>query len=226
VIVQERGDLPDRRAYQSAPAASTHVLPDPVRTAKVLLHAEGNPPPDRKGRSRRLHAGAARLTSARRVKINVGLRKRQEAVRQARDEKEKDWKREQQRLMLAVAGREDRRPAILARATFALVDVSASRESCSQVPPPCPGLRDRLSMLPEPAPGEVEMVGRSLPADTDVFSGPAAGLDRLPQHGFHRRIGSSTRRFRDDDEPRSRSASVSCYRRRGKSVMSTSAIRR
>jgi len=30
--------------------------------------------------------------------------------------------------------------------------------------------------------------GRPLPADADVFSRLAAGLDRLPQHGFHRRI--------------------------------------
>src|SRR6266571_6313472 len=32
------------------------------------------------------------------------------------------------------------------------------------------------------------MVGRTLPADADVFPGLATGLDRLSQHGFHRRV--------------------------------------
>src|SRR5205809_7586350 len=35
---------------------------------------------------------------------------------------------------------------------------------------------------------EVEMVGRTLPADADVFPRLAAGLDRLSQHGFHSRV--------------------------------------
>src|SRR5258706_8869194 len=43
------------------------------------------------------------------------------------------------------------------------------------------------------------MVGWPLPADTDVFSGLAAGVDRQSQHGFHRgialveRVGYETR---------------------------------
>jgi SsrA-binding protein len=82
------------------PAASTHVQPDPVRTRKLLLHAE---------EIRRLIGKVNRagytlvpldLHYARgRVKINVGLAKGKKQHDKRAAEKEKEWKREQQRLL-------------------------------------------------------------------------------------------------------------------------------
>ena len=82
------------------PAASTHVHPDPVRTRKLLLHAE---------EIRRLIGRVDRagytlvpldLHYVRgRVKLNIGLAKGKKQYDKRADEKEKDWKREQQRLM-------------------------------------------------------------------------------------------------------------------------------
>jgi SsrA-binding protein len=81
-------------------AASTHVNPDPVRTRKLLLHAE---------EIRRLIGRVDRagytlvpldLHYVRgRVKLNIGLAKGKKQYDKRADEKEKDWKREQQRLM-------------------------------------------------------------------------------------------------------------------------------
>jgi SsrA-binding protein len=84
------------------PAASTHVHPDPVRTRKLLLHAE---------EIRRLIGKVDRagytlvpldLHYVRgRVKIAVGLAKGKKQHDKRAAEKEKEWKREQQRLMRA-----------------------------------------------------------------------------------------------------------------------------
>jgi len=81
-------------------AASTHVNPDPVRTRKLLLHAE---------EIRRLIGKVDRagytlvpldLHYVRgRVKINIGLAKGKKQYDKRAAEKEKDWKREQQRLL-------------------------------------------------------------------------------------------------------------------------------
>ena len=84
------------------PAASTHVHPDPVRTRKLLLHAEeikrliGKV--DRAGYTLvplDLHYVRGR------VKIAVGLAKGKKQHDKRAAEKEKEWKREQQRLMRA-----------------------------------------------------------------------------------------------------------------------------
>jgi SsrA-binding protein len=82
------------------PAASTHVQPDPVRTRKLLLHAE---------EIRRLlgkvnRAGYTLVPldlhySRGRVKVNVGLAKGKKQHDKRAAEKEKEWKREQQRLL-------------------------------------------------------------------------------------------------------------------------------
>jgi len=84
------------------PAASTHVQPDPVRTRKLLLHAE---------EIRRLIGKVDRagytlvpidLHYVRgRVKIAVGLAKGKKQHDKRAAEKEKEWKREQQRLLRA-----------------------------------------------------------------------------------------------------------------------------
>ena len=83
-------------------AASTHVQPDPVRTRKLLLHAE---------EIRRLIGKVDRagytlvpldLHYVRgRVKINIGLAKGKKQHDKRAAEREKEWKREQQRLLRA-----------------------------------------------------------------------------------------------------------------------------
>ena len=84
------------------PAASTHVHPDPVRTRKLLLHAE---------EIRRLIGKVDRagytlvpldLHYVRgRVKVAVGLAKGKKQHDKRAAEREKEWKREQQRLLRA-----------------------------------------------------------------------------------------------------------------------------
>jgi len=83
-------------------AASTHVHPDPVRTRKLLLHAE---------EIRRLIGRVDRAgytlvpldctTCAGRVKINIGLAKGKKQYDKRAAEKEKEWNREKQRLLRA-----------------------------------------------------------------------------------------------------------------------------
>jgi len=82
------------------PTASTHFTPDPVRTRKLLLHAREI--------SRLIgsveRAGYALLPldmhyKDGRIKVAIGLAKGKKQYDKRRDEKEKDWRREQQRLM-------------------------------------------------------------------------------------------------------------------------------
>ncbi|HET9405027.1 MAG TPA: SsrA-binding protein, partial [Burkholderiales bacterium] len=82
------------------PAASTHVVPDPTRTRKLLLHAE---------EINRLIGSVERSGYALvpldlhykngRIKLEIGLAKGKKQYDKRQDEKEKDWRREQQRLM-------------------------------------------------------------------------------------------------------------------------------
>src|SRR6185436_15683542 len=82
------------------PAASTHVVPDPVRTRKLLLHRE---------EINRLIGSVERsgytlvpldLHYTRgRVKLEIGLAKGKKQHDKRESEKDKDWKRQQQRLM-------------------------------------------------------------------------------------------------------------------------------
>lgn len=82
------------------PAASTHVTPDPTRTRKLLLHAE---------EISRLIGSVERAGYALvpldlhykngRVKVEIGLAKGKKQFDKRQAEKEKDWRREQQRLM-------------------------------------------------------------------------------------------------------------------------------
>jgi SsrA-binding protein len=82
------------------PAASTHFTPDPTRTRKLLLHASEI--------SRLIgsveRAGYTLLPldmhyKNGRVKVEIGLAKGKKQYDKRRDEKEKAWRREQQRLM-------------------------------------------------------------------------------------------------------------------------------
>jgi SsrA-binding protein len=82
------------------PAASTHFTPDPVRTRKLLLHAreisELIGSVERAGYTLvplNLHYKDGR------VKVEIGLAKGKRQYDKRQDEKEKDWRREQQRLL-------------------------------------------------------------------------------------------------------------------------------
>ena len=82
------------------PTASTHRLPDPTRTRKLLLHA---------GEIQRLIGSVERAGYALvpldlhykdgRVKLTIGLAKGKRQYDKRATEKEKDWRREQQRIM-------------------------------------------------------------------------------------------------------------------------------
>jgi len=82
------------------PAASTHLLPDPTRTRKLLLHSE---------EIQRLIGSVERAGYALvpldlhykdgRVKLAIGLAKGKKQYDKRATEKEKDWRRQQQRLM-------------------------------------------------------------------------------------------------------------------------------
>ncbi|MCC6474285.1 MAG: SsrA-binding protein SmpB [Burkholderiales bacterium] len=82
------------------PAASTHVTPDPVRTRKLLLHA---------GEIRKLIGKVERagyslvpinLHYAKgRIKLEIALARGKKQYDKREAHKERDWKREQQRLL-------------------------------------------------------------------------------------------------------------------------------
>lgn len=82
------------------PTASTHVLPDPTRTRKLLLHAE---------EINRLIGSVERagytlipinLHYARgRIKLEIGLAKGKKQHDKRAAEKDREWQREQQRMM-------------------------------------------------------------------------------------------------------------------------------
>jgi SsrA-binding protein len=84
------------------PTASTHVLPDPTRTRKLLLHAE---------EITRLIGSVERAGytlvpldlhySKGRIKLEIGLAKGKKQHDKRATEKDKEWQREQQRLLRA-----------------------------------------------------------------------------------------------------------------------------
>ena len=84
--------------------ASTHVKPDPVRTRKLLLHAEEIA----KLIGKVERAGYALVPldlhySKGRVKVSVGLAKGKKQFDKRESEKERDWEREKARLIRAKA---------------------------------------------------------------------------------------------------------------------------
>lgn len=84
------------------PTASTHVLPDPTRTRKLLMHAE---------EISRLIGSVERAGytlvplnlhySKGRVKLEIGLAKGKKQHDKRDTEKDREWQREQQRLIRA-----------------------------------------------------------------------------------------------------------------------------
>jgi SsrA-binding protein len=82
------------------PEASTHIQPDPVRTRKLLLHAEEI----RKLIGKVERAGYTLVPinlhfSKGRIKLEVGLAKGKKQHDKRATEKDRDWQREKQRLM-------------------------------------------------------------------------------------------------------------------------------
>ena len=81
-------------------AASTHVHPDPTRTRKLLLHADELRKLIGQVEQRGYTLVPLDLHYVRgRVKVNIGLAKGKKQYDKRAAEKEKDWKREQQRLL-------------------------------------------------------------------------------------------------------------------------------
>jgi SsrA-binding protein len=82
------------------PEASTHINPDPVRTRKLLLHAEEIN--KLIGKVERVGYTLVPLNfhySKGRVKLEIGLAKGKKQHDKRATEAEKDWKREQQRIL-------------------------------------------------------------------------------------------------------------------------------
>jgi SsrA-binding protein len=82
------------------PTASTHISPDPTRTRKLLLKAEEI----RKLIGKVERAGYALVPldlhySKGRIKLDVGLAKGKRQFEKRADQQDKDWKREQNRLL-------------------------------------------------------------------------------------------------------------------------------
>jgi SsrA-binding protein len=82
------------------PTASTHIHPDPTRTRKLLLNAEEI----RKLIGKVERAGYALVPldlhySKGRIKLEIGLAKGKRQFEKRAAEQDKDWKREQQRLL-------------------------------------------------------------------------------------------------------------------------------
>ncbi len=82
------------------PTASTHITPDPTRTRKLLLRGEEI----RKLIGKVERAGYALVPlnlhySKGRIKLEVGLAKGKRQFEKRADQQDKDWKREQTRLL-------------------------------------------------------------------------------------------------------------------------------
>lgn len=81
-------------------SASTHITTDPVRTRKLLLHAEEI----RKLIGKVERAGYTLVPinlhfNKSRIKLEIGLAKGKKQYDKREDEKKKDWQREQQRIL-------------------------------------------------------------------------------------------------------------------------------
>ncbi len=100
-VVVRQGELYLLNAHVSPlPTASTHITPQPTRTRKLLLHAAEI----RKLIGKVERAGYALVPldlhfKKGRIKLEVGLAKGKRQFEKRADQQDKDWKREQQRLL-------------------------------------------------------------------------------------------------------------------------------
>jgi SsrA-binding protein len=82
------------------PAASTHVEPDPIRTRKLLLHAEEITRLIGKVEQAGYALVPLNLHYAKgRIKLEIGLAKGKKQYDKRASEKEREWNREKQRLL-------------------------------------------------------------------------------------------------------------------------------
>ncbi len=102
-VIVKKGELFLIGAHISPlPTASTHVQPDPVRTRKLLLHAEEI----RKLIGKTERAGYTLMPldlhyTRGRIKLAIGLAKGKKQYDKREAEKKRDWERERQRLLRA-----------------------------------------------------------------------------------------------------------------------------
>ena len=100
-VVIRQGELFLLNAHISPlPTASTHITPQPTRTRKLLMHAAEI----RKLIGKVERAGYALVPlnlhfSKGRIKLEVGLAKGKRQFEKRADQQDKDWKREQNRLL-------------------------------------------------------------------------------------------------------------------------------
>ena len=86
----------------SLPAASTHIRPDPVRTRKLLLHAEQIS--ELIGKVERAGYTLVPLDlhyKAGKIKLEIGLARGKKQYDKRESEKRKEWERDKQRLLRA-----------------------------------------------------------------------------------------------------------------------------
>jgi SsrA-binding protein len=102
-VIVSKGEIFLLGAHVSPlPTASTHVEPDPTRTRKLLLHAsEVNKLVGAVERAGYTLVPLNLHYLRGRVKVEIGLAKGKKQHDKRETEKDRDWKREQQRLLRA-----------------------------------------------------------------------------------------------------------------------------
>lgn len=90
--------------FSPLPEASTHIKPDPMRTRKLLLHAEEIKRLTGKVEQRGYTLVPLDLHFKNgRIKIEIGLGRGKQQADKRNTEKKRDWNREKQRLMKSVS---------------------------------------------------------------------------------------------------------------------------
>ena len=90
--------------FSPLPEASTHIKPDPMRTRKLLLHAEEIKRLTGKVEQRGYTLVPLNLHFKNgRIKIEIGLGRGKQQADKRNTEKKRDWNREKQRLMKSVS---------------------------------------------------------------------------------------------------------------------------
>ena len=90
--------------FSPLPEASTHIKPDPMRTRKLLLHAEEIKRLTGKVEQRGYTLVPLNLHFKNgRIKIEIGLGRGKQQADTRNTEKKRDWNREKQRLMKSVS---------------------------------------------------------------------------------------------------------------------------
>ena len=100
VIIRQEEAFVTGMHVSPLPTASTHIHPDPTRTRKLLLHKQELAKLIGKVEQRGYTLVPLNLHYAKgRIKLEVGLAKGKKQHDKREAEKERDWQREQQRLL-------------------------------------------------------------------------------------------------------------------------------